>query len=278
MSRQRWFVVPAASSLLFASACVGVPEDEDPPLGEARAAFECANALNANALNANALYAKALNANGLDPAHLGGAAAAALTDPGPAGDLSRQLLKYTVSCALSRFQSVRLSWTDAAGAPHDDAYPGLLGLAPLWQWWPPTVAQQEWVSACLASRVNWYGVPVTISSRGPTRALSTSSQELGAYPELEGAFWGNLFSAVPHLRACHDPAHDASSRAHLRDCAAGHLDAQGNLVACGMVQLVGACADVCDPPAPGSTYYPGCSDAVGDDDSSTSHVVTTYLP
>jgi hypothetical protein len=288
MSRHLGFVVPAAFALLFTCACVGVEEDADGRVGDAPLAFLYenalnanalnANALNANALNANALNANALNANGLDPSLLGDAVGAALADPGAAGELSRQLFKYTVSCALSRWQSLSISWTDVAGVAHQETYPGLLGLAPTWQWYPPTETQQEWVSACLASRVNWYGVPVTISSRGRARVLETSAQELAGYPELEGAFWGNLFSATPHLSACHDPADDGSSRARLRDCAAGHLDAGGNVLPCGMIQLVGACDDVCDAPASGTTYYPGCSDAPGDADSRTTHVVTTYLP
>jgi hypothetical protein len=282
MDRHLGFVVPAACALLFTSACMVVGEDAEEPVGEAPLAFVYDNALNANALNANALYSNALNANalnesGLDPSLLGAAVGAALADPGPAGDLGRQLLKYTVSCALPRWQSVEISWTDAGGSAHQDVYPGLLGLAPTWQWEPPTRTQEEWVSACLASRVNWYGVPVTLSSRGRARALDTSAQELAGFPHLEGAFWGNLFSPTPHLSACHDPADDANSRAHLRDCAAGHVDAQGNVVPCGMVRLVGACAEVCDPPEAGSTFYPGCSNASGHN-AWTSHVVTTYLP
>ena len=283
MDRHPWFVVPLACALLLTSACASVPEDADPAVGVTAAAVEYENALNANALNANALNANALNANALsagalDFGHLGAAARAAITDPGPTGDLSRQLLRYTVSCALAPAQAFAFSWTDPAGVLHAEVYPGLLGLASGWLRSAPAVKQQEFVSACLASRANWYGVPVTISSRGTPRALATSPAELTAYPELEGAFWGNLFSATPHLRACHYPSGDANARARLRDCAAGHLTDLGSAIPCGMIRLVGACSTVCDPMASGSTYYPGCAGDPASGDTWTNRVVTTYLP
>ncbi len=36
----------------------------------------------------------------------------------------------------------------------------------------PDLQGQQWISACLASRVNWYGVPVTLSSRASHPALN----------------------------------------------------------------------------------------------------------
>ncbi len=64
-----------------------------------------ANALNLNALNANALNLNALNANALNANALSPSAMSALQQPGEVGNLSRQLMKYVVSCALGPAQS-----------------------------------------------------------------------------------------------------------------------------------------------------------------------------
>src|SRR5262245_41526408 len=120
-----------------AASCGG--EDE---IGEAQSAALSANALTANALTANALTANALTANALTANAL---TANALRDP-----LSRELLKYVVSCALDDGQSVTLS---VDGQRY--VFPGSLGLAPEWGERRGSCDDscQRWVSGCVLARV-----------------------------------------------------------------------------------------------------------------------------
>jgi hypothetical protein len=260
----------ALSSSLLAlvlAGCAGEPDPSgDEPLGEAEEAVENDNALNPNALNPNALNPDALNPNALNPnaltpAALGASALKAIKAPGAAGDLSRQLLKYTVSCALSSNQSFSFSWTDASSVVHDETYWGKLGLEPGWHWGPLSSAGQLYVSACLASRVNWYGVSVTISSRASLSVLDkTGTPELKSYPNIEGAFWGNLFSAAPSVRACYNKSNVAHSRAAKRDCAAGHLNADNTVSPCGPLEIIGPCETYCGAFNASNGLYPSCVD------------------
>jgi hypothetical protein len=256
------------------SGCIA-PEDETEPLGEAAEAATNvnalnvnalnANALNANALNANALNANALNANALNANALSPAAMSALTAPDDAGALSRQLMKYTVSCALDPTQSFSFSWTDLDGISHPETYPGLLGLAPSWIQAPLNLQGQQWVSACLASRVNWYGVSVVISSRGRNPAIDTEGLgETVKYLPEEGVFWGNLFTATPAVYACNNSLGKGYARYRFRECAAGHVDDDGNIEECGILQIVGSCLTHCQPIDLFGLYHPRCvSDLAG---------------
>ncbi|CAN95525.1 hypothetical protein sce5362 [Sorangium cellulosum So ce56] len=254
---------------LIVLAGTGCGEDGEwleEPLGEAQSALEAGNALNPNALNPNALNPNALNPNALAVGALslialGSQALTAILDPGPNGALSRDHLRYAVECALESSQSFRFGWIDASGVYHDEIYTGVLGLARSWAWVPLDGDDQRWVSACLAARTNYYGVPVVLSSRGPTKAINKqNSPELSTFRREEGAFWGNIYGSSPALYACHVPENDASSRAALRDCAAGHIDeTTGSIQPCGAIQLLGSCDTYCDPIAPkNGIYHPSC--------------------
>jgi hypothetical protein len=236
------------------------------------------NAMNPNAMNPNAMNPNAMNPNALSPTAMSATAMAALLDPGTAGDLSRQLLRYTVSCALAPTRSFSLSWTDAAGAIHAEVYWGLLGLADDWATSPLSTTGAEWVSACLASRVNWYGVPVMLSSRGTVPQLATTSTERSTYSKLEGAFFGNLFTATPTVYTCYTVDDIANSRSAQRDCATGHLDSDGSVSSCGILQILGACADFCSSVQASKQYYPNCFLISGRQGTPTASVVTTALP
>jgi hypothetical protein len=273
MDRTHHILVAALSSML-AAGCLADPLSREGEAGRAEAPAEHPNALNPNALNPNALNPNALNPNALNPNALNPnalnpnalipnaldpAALQAILDPGPTGDLSRQLLQYTVSCALGPSQSFSFTRTDAEGAVVDETYTGLMGLATGWATGPLDFVGQQWVSACLASRLNWYQVQVILSSRGLSTALSTTAAERAAYSNREGAFFGNVFAAQPALYACHYAPDDGASRAVQRDCAAGHLNPDGSVSACGVVQLAGSCDDVCTPVIGMGRFYPICS-------------------
>ena len=211
-------------------------------LGAATSALEGMNALGMNALGVNALQT--------------------LKDPGVTGDLFRELVRYTVGCALLPPQTFSFSWTDGNGTVHDESYPGALGLVTSWADRPLDATGQHLVSACLAARTNYYQVPVTISLRSPCAALAdhTTEAELESYPHVEGAFWGNLFAATPYLNACYLGSDVARSRAAQRDCATGHLEADGTVVPCGMIALRGPCGSVCGQLQDDKGYYPSCLD------------------
>jgi hypothetical protein len=226
------------------------------------------NALNLNALNMNALNLNALNLNALDPEAL-----ATIRSSGDKGDLARQLVRYAVGCALSPSQSFSFSWTDSMGTVHDEFYPGELGLVPTWATAPLTSQGARWVSACLASRVNYYGVPVSISSRAPG-ALTTSSSERRTYAYEEGAFWGNVFGPAPVVFACYNLTTTSHSRERARDCAAGHVDSDGYVEQCGIIRIVGPCTTSCLLPLLNGDGYSSCGSGLL---SKTSETLTVFL-
>lgn len=278
----------ARSSALIAfvtSAFVsGCALDASEHISEADGALSTSNALTANALTVNALFPTALAPNALADSALRlddmtEGARAAIQDPSPAGDLSRKLLRYSVGCALDASQAFVFSWTDGQGVTHDERYPGALGVQTSWAAAPLSPAGQRIVSACLAARTNYYGIMVPISARSPVEPLRTiDDDELAAFPHVEGAFWGNVFAETPFLNACFDAANVASSRAHLRECAAGHANGDGTVSPCGIIRLTGDCAAVCAPIDPAGGYYGSCLDGPNASGPATPHVITIALP
>jgi hypothetical protein len=274
----------AALSLASLVGCIAVQEEEEGSVGVALSALEFINALNPNALNPNALNPNALNPNALNPNALNPnalspAALSAIQDPGAAGALSRQLLSYVVGCAFTSSQSFSFSWTDGSGTVHNEVYWGIIGLASDWSTKPLGLTEQQWVSACLASRTNWYGVSVTISSRGTPSALDkTGTLELTTYTHMEGAFWGNLFTSSPYLNACYDDANRSYARSLSRECAAGHLDSGGAVQQCGMISIRGSCAAYCQQLNTNGMYYPSCVNNLTGIPESTTRVITVFLP
>jgi hypothetical protein len=240
-----------------------IDDSDDEDIAETEQAIVSTNALGMNALGMNALGMNALGMNALGMNALGMNALAAIQEDSPLGVQNRQLLEYTVSCALTPSQSFTFSWTDSAGAVHNEAYPGLLGLAPGWATGPITSeTEQRMISACLAARTNWYGLTVLISLRSVLAPLrnNPTDQELISFPYVEGAFWGNLFGAYPALYTCFEPGNIARARLAHRDCAAGHLDENGQPVECGIINIVGSCTDVCGNLDPHERWYTACAE------------------
>ncbi len=273
-----WAVCPVVAGCQLEAQEPGGDEREE--ISSVSEEISSANALNKNALvlnalNVNALNGNALNGNALNGNALNGNALSPVQAAGPEGDLAREAVRYMASCALASDDSVSFSWTDADGIVHDETYPGLMGLAPEWSTRALTEQESRWVSACLASRVNWYQVSVQLSSRGSLQALKhASGEELATYTRREGAFWGNLFSTTPVIHACFAASGVAYSRAQQRDCAAGHVDADGQVTECGIIDIVGACEDVCQKTQPHFGYHSRCSAGDGD---AWNEVVTVFL-
>ncbi|WP_437546381.1 hypothetical protein WME97_42135 [Sorangium sp. So ce367] len=281
MSLKETFIVLVWAGVLSGCAAeVGDTEALEELVGESQGALLGGNALSANALNLNALNLNALNLNALNLNGLSAQNLAAIRDPGPSGALAREFMRYATSCALNSTAYFAFSWTDSGGTIHNERYPGLLGAAPTWATGPLDELGQRMVSSCVAARVNYYQVPVLLSARSLREPLKTlsSSQELIDYPDVEGAFWGNLFAAQPYVNACYNSATVANSRAYQRDCAAGHLLSDGQIVGCGVIRMVGPCSGVCQSLNGAGQYYPSCVDRPGQSTATIKEVITTALP
>jgi GLTT repeat (6 copies) len=174
-----------------------------------------ANGLTANGLTANGLTANGLTANGLTSSAMtaSGLTAGAMTDP-----LSRELMKYIVSCALSDQQSLSLT---IAGTAY--TFPGSIGLAPQWGAAHGSCDEscQRWVSACVIARVDAAGIDREISIRGPNLALLPSWSELSQYTQREATYFGNIFIPGEPRFLCLSPGQTEDERAcgpSLADC------------------------------------------------------------
>jgi hypothetical protein len=191
---------------LWMGACASAPADGDGVQSSALSENALtANALTANALTANALTANALTANALT--------ANALRDP-----LSRELLKYVVSCALDDGDSVTIK-IDGRWYEFD----GSLGLAPEWGRSHGSCDGdcQRWVSACVLARVDAQGIKRQISVRGDNHVLHPSHDEVRDYTVREGAYFGNLFIEGQPRFLCLAPGQSGDQRVcgpDLADC------------------------------------------------------------
>jgi hypothetical protein len=128
--------------------------------------------------------------------------------------------------------------------------------------------------------VNYYGTQVPLSMRGPGSALNyaaSSAGELSTYTRNEGAFWGNLFLSSPTAFSCVYGPDAAYARSRSRDCAAGHLDSDGTLASCGIIQRLGSCDKYCNDLTQSGQYYPNCQSDLAVNATSTAHVVTIFL-
>jgi hypothetical protein len=273
-------------TLAVATGCTQVtPFEEQESVGEVSGAFEFENGLSNNGLSNNGLSNNGLSNNGLSNNGLSNNGLssdnlAAIQDPTGTGTSARLFIRYVVACAFTPAQAFAFSWTDTDGIVHAEQYLGELGLAPNWATQALNLEGQRMVSACMATHVNYYGVHVTISARSGEEPLRLSSHdpELNAYPKVEGAFWGNLWAPTPYINACYVGTNVANSRAQFRDCAAGHLNSDGTVAQCGIINIVGSCASVCKKFSKSRGYYEDCRERPGVNNKRTDLVITTALP
>jgi hypothetical protein len=241
-------------------------------VGSADQGMLYANALDPSALTSGALTPSALSPSALNPCALSPSAMSALRDPGSAGNLARELLRYTVGCAFAPHQSFAFSWTDSLGVEHDEAYVGLASLSPDWATQPLDPTGQQWVSDCLASRVNAEGVSVMLSSRGTNPALACSWDELATYQTREAVWFGNLFTSTPTVYACYDPLSMLPSQMAKRVCAEPDLlkldlNDLPSTYSCGPIEVIGPCTQVlglltvgyCASQDPVDRYFYNCA-------------------
>jgi hypothetical protein len=209
--------------------CGGAPDANETQTSSALAA----NALSANALSANALSANALSANALTSNALSANAlsANALTSSALRDPLSREFLKYVVSCALDDGQDFSVV---VDGVKY--TFEGSLGLAPEWGKKNGSCdgSCQRWVSACVLARVDFLGVKREISLRGDNGVLHPAPHELRDYPVREASYFGNVFIPGRPRYLCLSPGQDED----VRVCGP-------SLDNCPMT-VVGDCDDACD--------------------------------
>jgi hypothetical protein len=272
-SRRLTEMTLAALAVLPLGCAVEAPEK----LGVADQRMLYANALSPSALGSDdALSPSALSPNALDPGALSPSAMSAIQASGSAGDLARELLRYTVGCAFGPDQSFDFSWTDSLGVEHDEAYPGLVALAPGWATQPLDPIGQLWVSDCLASRVNAEGVSVMLSSRGTNPALACTGDEVATYQTREAVWFGNLFTSTPRVYACYDPLSVLPSQMAKRVCAEPDLlkldlNDLPTIYRCGPIEVLGPCTQLlglltvgyCASQDPVARYFYKCAPGGG---------------
>lgn len=157
----------------------------------------------------------------------------------------RELLTYAIQCAIPSGITII---GKHQGVTYEFA--GDIGLAPRWLDRPLRETDQRWLSACLLSRVNFFGVSVPISLRGPHASLKVTEPEADEYSVEEATFYGNIFTPLdePMLwNACRGrgEAVSESGDLDLRDCAEPDPNNPGKTM-CGFT-YVGDCGDWAPP-------------------------------
>jgi len=107
-----------------------------------------------------------------------------------------EILPYLVRCSLDPSDSFNVTINDTIRV-----FNGSFGLAPSFKNIPMTFEQQNSVSACLLSHVNFFGKHVLISIRNVPYipAMLDEMAEFGVY---EGAFFGNVFNSNDTMFSC----------------------------------------------------------------------------
>jgi hypothetical protein len=236
--------------------------------GEVTSGLVSANKLAVNKLAANKLAANKLAANGLDGSAL---PTLAQTEDG------REVLSYILSCALPEGSQIEYV-IDATVY----SFAGEVGLAPDWSWRAPTITERRWVTACVLSRTNLYGISVQVSMRGSHPALAGSLAESSGFSLREGAFYGDLFDPDgPRMYACELPIQSQELSLSTFDQRACASSLDGVTTLCGMTytglcvtkdsRVASACSDRQFP-------YSGCRAGTSVDAPSWDEVITVSLP
>jgi GLTT repeat (6 copies) len=203
-------------------------------VGTAREDGLSANGLSANGLSANGLSANGLSANGLSANGLTSITGLQATlDGNPDAQL---FLSYVISCALPSDQTVVVPSADGTTSY---TFSGGLGVAPAWgsDAGSCDTTCQQWVSACVISRVNYLGVHVPLSIRGDNPGLAEVGTEATDYPDREATYFGNVFTAPQQLYACRTVGDDQTLIG--RPCGDG-----ADVSTC-IIDVLGDCGTVC---------------------------------
>jgi hypothetical protein len=235
---------------------VSSPQEEGPDFMRQDRSMEGLNSLSVNGLSVNGLSVNGLSVNGLSVNGLTTSDFVNWFDADP--EAHDEVMRYLVRCAVSEGQ-VRTYTSPTTGLTR--SWQGGLGLAPAWaSGVPPTVAEQQVVSACLAAHVNTYGqsVPISILGlKGDGAPLSFSWTERLEYGVREACFFGNLFNGEG-VYAGNDQASLAANLSSSRRCGWSRV-ASGEDPACPAILRVGACALAGCQQHPTDPYYTRCT-------------------
>jgi hypothetical protein len=80
------------------------------------------------------------------------------------------------------------------------------------------------------------------------------------------------------IYTCYNPENVANSRSRQRDCASGHVNGDGTVSSCGILQILGSCWNFCDGFQQDGKYYQGCSSGADGAGVEYATTVTTALP
>jgi GLTT repeat (6 copies) len=215
-----------------------------------------ANGLSANGLSANGLSANGLSANGLSANGLSTSSFSSwFSNDRAMGDM---VMRYVVRCAVPAGET--RSYTDASTG-QQYTWTGGLGLAPGWAGGaPPTVAEQQLITACVIAHVNRYGlsIPISILGRDAQGAvIPFTNAELETYAVREACFFGNLFNEEGLFFGVDQNVSNEAQ--YLTRACAGMEDMSGNPHRrCEPLRYVGACRQSCmqDPRGP---FYSLCA-------------------
>ncbi len=103
----------------------------------------------------------------------------------------RQVLDYLIGCSLRKNQKFTVS-----SGGQTFTFQGDAGLAKGWKNHALDDKQKRWVSACMFARINNQGVNMSISLRGPHKALRVTQAEVNQFNKEEGVFYGNIFTGT----------------------------------------------------------------------------------
>jgi hypothetical protein len=228
---------------------LGEGEEENENVSSAKLAVCLDNGLAPNGITTNGITTNGITTNGITTNGI--TTNGITTDVISAlngSDLAQKFFTYLVSCALPTGQNVILTINSVA-----TTFYGGLGLAPQWGVDQGTcdTACQKLVSACMLSRVNFYGDHVPLSVRGNLTPLATTSTERSAYPNREAAYWGNIFASPQVMYACTE--HD--STLITRSCGPGITDS--------IMTVRGDCTAYCDAPDATDGFFANCKDSAG---------------
>ena len=162
----------------------------------------------------------------------------------------RDQFAYLYSCAESVGRSLTVS---ANGTSY--TFAGGLGLAPEWTTSFLASYKYKLMTACMLARTNYRGITVQISMRN--LKIPTALSEVTNFGVLEGAFWGDAFTAGGSLRACPSPAKLAGAKTStlpLRECT---VSKDGVTTKCSF-GYAGECSKVCVSDLTNALGYSGC--------------------
>jgi hypothetical protein len=195
-----------------------------------------------NGLTRDGLFANSVTGAGGASAAFTGHALDGQTFSSGNVETTSKFLSYAVACALPGNESVTISIN---GSPA--VYSGAIGLAPEWQSGACDSNCQQWITACLLAKTNYYGIEVTISLRGPSPALDPGLIERVQFSLEEGAFFGNLFLDSPQLYACMGKLFDSATIGDQLAYLQHRICASEDLSTC-PIHVLGPCAQFVSPP------------------------------